>query len=94
METGKRGKYFKLERLVRGFANHRRIEILELLSQKAELSVLDIADELNINFKTASEHIKRLAIAGLVLKRSDGVSIRHKLSTLGGHILKFLRTLE
>src|SRR3989344_2530272 len=94
MEIRKRGKYFKLERLVRGFSNHRRIEILELLSKRAELSVIDITKELDINFKTASEHIRRLAIAGLVLKRSDGVSIRHKLSALGGHVLKFLRTLE
>lgn len=94
MEEKKRGKYFKLERLVRGFANHRRVEILELLAKKPELSVFDIAKELGVNFKTISEHIRRLAVAGLVLKRSDGVSIRHKLSSLGANILKFLRTLE
>ncbi len=94
MEEGKRTKYFRLERLVRGFSNHRRIEILGLLNNKPELSVIDISNELHLNFKTASEHIRRLAIAGLILKRSDGNSIRHKLSPLGLTILKFLRTLE
>ncbi len=90
----KRKNYHHLERIVKGFANHRRIEILELLRNKPELSVAEIADELHINFKTASEHIRRLAIAGLVLKRSDGVNVRHKLTLRGEHILKFLRILE
>lgn len=86
--------YRQLERIIKGVANHRRIEILELLKREPELSVIDIAGKLNINFKTASEHIRRLAIAGLVLKRSDGASIRHKLTERGEDILKFLRTLE
>ena len=93
-QAGERRRYFQLERLIRGFSNHRRIEILELLNRQPELSVMDIATELEVNFKTVSEHIRRLAIAGLVFKRSDGVSIRHKLSPLGTIVLKFLRTLE
>ncbi|MEK7567356.1 MAG: winged helix-turn-helix domain-containing protein [Patescibacteria group bacterium] len=84
----------KLERVVKGFSNHRRIEILELLKRKPELSVVEIAEELKINFKTASEHIRRLAIAGLVIKRSEGPAVRHKLTPTGISILMFLRTLE
>lgn len=84
----------KLERIVRGFSNHRRIEILDLLERKPELSLIEIANELNINFKTASEHARRLAIAGLVLKRSEAAAVRHCLSPLGKLTLKFLRTLE
>lgn len=84
----------QLERVVKGFDNHRRIEILLLLDKTSELSVFEIADTLNINFKTASSHIRRLAIAGLVLKRSDGKSIRHALTLRAKHILKFLRMLE
>ena len=93
-QVGSRTKYHTLQRLVRGFANHRRIEILELLDKKPELSVFEVADALRINFKTASEHIRRLAIAGLVFKRSDHTAVRHKLTTQGMAILKFLRTLE
>jgi DNA-binding transcriptional ArsR family regulator len=87
-------KFNELERIVKGFANHRRIEILALLDKHPELSVFEIADKLNVNFKTISEHIRRLAIAGLIMKRSDGKSIRHKLTTRGNIILKFLRMLE
>lgn len=84
----------QLERIVKGFANHRRIEILFLLDKKPELSVNEISKALKINFKTASEHIRRLAIAGLVLKRNQGANVRHKLSSTGENILKFLRILE
>ena len=84
----------RLERVVKGFANHRRIQIIELLSDSPELSVTEISEKLKINFKTASEHIRRLAIAGLVLKRNQGANVRHKLSPTGNSILKFLRTLE
>ncbi|MEK7581875.1 MAG: winged helix-turn-helix domain-containing protein [Patescibacteria group bacterium] len=86
--------YRKIERIVRSFSNHRRIEILELVKKTPELSVMDIAEELKINFKTASEHIRRLAISGLVMKRNDGPAVCHKITPLGNSILMFLRTLE
>ncbi|MEK7179278.1 MAG: winged helix-turn-helix domain-containing protein [Patescibacteria group bacterium] len=86
--------YRQLERLARGFANHRRIEILELLKRTPELSIEEISTRLDANFKTISEHVRRLAVAGLVLKRADGASIRHKLTPNALLVLKFLRTLE
>lgn len=86
--------YFQLERMVRGFSNHRRIEILELLKQSPELSVVEIADELKLNFKTAADHIRRLAISGLIMKRADANCVRHKLTSNGEVVLKFLRILE
>lgn len=86
--------FYQLERIFKGVANHRRIEILELLKRKPELSIIDISEILNVNFKTISEHVKRLAVAGFVVKRSDGSSVRHKLTNRGLSILKFLRTLE
>ncbi len=87
-------KFRQLERIVKGFASHRRIEILELLDRTPELSLIEVSERLKINFKTASEHIRRLAIAGLVMKRNEGSSVRHALTSVGKHVLKFLRTLE
>ena len=83
-----------LERVVKGFSNHRRIEILQLLNKQPELALFEIAEALNINFKTASEHIRRLAIAGLVMKRHEGAAVRHAVSPVGHIVLNFLRTLE
>ena len=86
--------YRELERMVRGFANHRRIQILEILKKNPEMSVDEIATSLDINYKTVADHVRRLAIAGLVLKRSQDVSVRHRLTGRAESILKFLRTLE
>lgn len=83
-----------LEKIIKGFANHRRIEILQLLEQKPDLSVFEVSEIAKVNFKTISEHIRRLANAGLVWKRNDGNNVRHTVSDLGKSILKFLRTLE
>ena len=86
--------YRHLERIIKGSSNHRRIQIMDLLSAYPELSVTEITQKLKINLKTASEHIRRLAISGLVIKRNQAQNVRHKLSDRGAVILKFLRTLE
>ena len=83
-----------LERIVKGFANHRRIEILQLLEQRPELSLNEITEVLGVNFRTSSEHIRRLSYAGLVMKRNEGNAVRHAVTARGIAILKFLRTLE
>jgi len=83
----------KLERVVKGFANHRRIEILELLGKKPEMSVGEISLATEIELKTASEHLRRLAIAGLIVKRYEGREVRHAVTARAKHILTFLRKL-
>jgi len=82
------------ERIVKGFANHRRIDMLKLIKNRPELSLNEVSSELRVNLKTASEHLRRLAIAGLILKRNRGQNVLHKVSPLGDDILKFLRKLE
>jgi len=67
---------------------------MKLLERMPEFSVSEVAQELKINFKTAADHVRRLAIAGLVMKRSEGASVRHRLTNTGILILMFLRTLE
>jgi len=94
LSLNKKYNYRQLERLVRGFSNHRRIEILKLLEEYPEFSVIEISERLNANFKTIADHTRRLTIAGLLMKKSSGASIRHRLTKRGKDILKFLRTLE
>ena len=84
----------QLERVVKGFANHRRLDILELLQQRPELSVEEVAERLAIGYENASDHIRKLAIAGLVMKRYDNKCVRHKLTPRAKVILTFCKTLE
>jgi len=86
-------EYRRVERVVKGFASHRRLEILELIKEEPELSVDEVAEKLSIGYKNASEHIRKLAIAGLVMKRNEGSSVRHKLTSRAESILVFCKTL-
>ena len=84
----------KLERIIKGVANHRRLQILELLEKKPELSVQEISERLKSEMKNISAHVGKMAVAGLLIKRSDSKSVRHKLTNRGINILKFVRMLE
>lgn len=83
----------KIERIIKGAASHRRLEILNLLKRAPELSVEEIAERLNIGYNNASDHVRKLAIAGLVMKRNEGSAVRHKLTPRGESILVFCKTL-
>lgn len=87
-------EYKKVERIVKGFSNHRRLQILDLLDREPELSVQEISDRVKSEMKNISAHITKLAVAGLLMKRSDSKSVRHKLTKRGNVILKFVRMLE
>jgi len=79
---------------MKGVANHWRLEIIETLDKQPELSVTEITERLSVDFRTASEHLRKLLIAGLIMKRYEGTMVRHALTSRGRAILKFCRILE
>ena len=83
-----------IEQIVRSFANHRRIEMLDLIEREPELSVDEISEKLKMDYKLGSFYTKRLLIAGLIMKKSKGKSICHKVTDRGLFVLTFVRTLE
>ena len=86
--------YRKLEHILRGVSNHRRIQMLELIDKEPDLDVLKIARRVGINFKNASVHLKRLFLSGHVTRKNLGASVAHRISKRGASVLTFLRTLE
>lgn len=86
--------YRQLERVIKGFANHRRLQILDLLKREPELSVDEISERLKLGYENASDHVRKLAIAGLVMKRSDGKSVRHKLTSRAHDVLTFCKKMQ
>jgi len=84
----------QLERIVKGFANHRRLQILRILQKEPELSLQEISKKVKSDFKNISAHVNKMAISGLVIKRNELHSVRHKLTKRGLEVLKFVRTLE
>ncbi|KKU49448.1 MAG: hypothetical protein UX71_C0018G0010 [Parcubacteria group bacterium GW2011_GWA1_47_10] len=65
----------QLERHLKGVANHHRIEILFLIAREEGINVEGISNALRCNFKTISEHVRRLAQAGLIEKKYQGNSV-------------------
>jgi predicted transcriptional regulator len=86
--------YKDLERIIKGTANHRRIQLLDKINETPELSVEDLAGKFDIDYRTVSSHLKRLEISGLVMKRSEGHRTRHKVTNRGAKMLKFLKKLD
>ncbi len=84
----------QLERYFKGAANHRRLEILQLLSKSPGMSLERIAKVLGCNMKTISEHTRRLVQAGLLNKQYHGREVAHSLSPYGSRFVKFITTFS
>jgi len=80
----------QLERVFKGVANHRRIEILQLLQAEPRLSLWQIRERVPMGRQTVCEHVHRLARARLVRKKSRGREVEHSLAPLGQKILQHL----
>jgi len=84
----------QLERHFKGIANHRRLEIIFLVDKSNGITLEEIADSLKCDFRTISEHTKKLVYAGLLNKKYQGRNVSHFLSPYGREILKFIRTFQ
>ena len=87
-------QYKKIEKIVKGFANHRRIQTLELLEKIPDLSVDEISQNLNVGFFTISDHVRKLADAGLVEKNHKGRFVINSITKRGKYILSFCKMFK
>ncbi len=82
----------QLERHFKGVANHRRIDILLIVNNSQGISLDGIAVRLKGNFKTISEHTRKLVQSGLINKKYKGTTVTHFLSPYGQTFVKFIRS--
>ncbi|OHA32257.1 MAG: hypothetical protein A2928_01225 [Candidatus Taylorbacteria bacterium RIFCSPLOWO2_01_FULL_45_15b] len=82
----------QLERYFKGAANHRRIEILTIVNKNYGITLERVAEMLECNFKTISEHTRRLVQAGLLVKVYRGREVAHSLSPYGKRFVEFMKT--
>ena len=81
-----------MERIFKGVANHWRIEILDCINRHNAICVEELSERLNCNYKTLSEHIRRLKLAGLIYKKYKGQRVEHSISPYGKKILETIKT--
>jgi len=84
----------QLERHLKGVANHRRIDILLLIAGSNGISLESIATTLDCNFKTISEHTRRLYHAGLINKKYLGRNVIHTPSPYGRILTRLIKTFQ
>ena len=84
----------QVEKHIKGIANHRRIDILLLVSESSGITLDEIAKTLDCNFKTISGHTLKLVSAGLVDKNYSGPQVLHSLSPYGKVFVKFIKELK
>ncbi|MEK7062029.1 MAG: winged helix-turn-helix domain-containing protein [Patescibacteria group bacterium] len=82
----------RIERYFKGVSNHWRIAILWEIAKNPSITVNGISENLKANFKTISEHIRRLKLSGLINKKYRGKTVAHTLSPYGKKFLKFTKS--
>jgi len=87
-------RYKKIEKEVKAFANHRRIQVLELLDREKNLSVNKISQILGVGFFTISDHIRKLYDTGLVEKKNKGRFVINNISNKGKKVLSFCKMFK
>lgn len=86
-------KYQELESVLKGIANRRRIELMEFIAKKPELSGEEIAERLDYNYQTCSDHLRKLVKSDLVGTYREGNRTLHVLTETGESLLAFINKL-
>ncbi|OGL35375.1 hypothetical protein A3F05_03895 [Candidatus Saccharibacteria bacterium RIFCSPHIGHO2_12_FULL_47_17] len=84
----------QVEKIVKGFANRRRIQILMIIENNPGITLYEIAQKAKIRFRNASEHTRKLAEAELIVKKYKAQTVEHRLTDRGRKALKFCRIIE
>ena len=67
------------EKLFKALANKRRLQILTYLKREKEATVGDVAEHLNLSFRSTSKHLLMLMHAGIVEKDQRSLSAFYAL---------------
>jgi len=70
----------ELERLLKAFANRRRLAIIKYLKSRQEASVGDIAAAIKLSFRATSKHLNLLATADIVEREQRSLQIFYRLA--------------
>lgn len=72
----------ELEKILKALANKRRLLIIKYLKEIEEASVGDIADTINLSFRSTSKHLGILAAADIVEKDKRSLQMLYRLAII------------
>ena len=67
------------EKILKAFANKRRLEILKYLKLKREATVGELSDKIKLSFKSTSKHLAVLSGADIVEKEQKSAAVYYSL---------------
>ena len=70
----------ELERILKAFANRRRLLIVSFLKRRKEATVGDIAEEIRLSFRSTSKHLGVLSTAGILEREQRSVQMYYKIA--------------
>ena len=71
----------ELEKILKAFANKRRLAIIKYVKHKREASVGNIAEEIELSFKATSKHLSILLAADILEKDQRGLQMFYRLNS-------------
>jgi DNA-binding transcriptional ArsR family regulator len=83
----------ELERQLRALGNRRRLAILKFLKREGEAPVGDIADEINLSFKSTSRHLGVLTNAEILEKEQRSLKVFYRLASAHSSAVAHVITL-
>ena len=86
--------YTRLERFCNAVSSRKRIEILNILLEKPDLSLGDIARKIDAEKQNASLHTYKLLHQGLIAKRKNKTKVEHAITKRGELVLSFVKEVD
>jgi DNA-binding transcriptional ArsR family regulator len=83
----------ELERTLKALANRRRLTILKHLKRHHEVSVGDIAGEIDLSFKATSKHLGILSACDIVEKDQRSLHMFYRLAFSQKPVVKHILSL-
>jgi DNA-binding transcriptional ArsR family regulator len=71
----------RLERTLKALANKRRLTILHFIKTSKRASVGDVAEHINLSFKSTSRHLSVLAAADILESEQRGLNVLYRLNS-------------
>jgi len=82
-----------LEKILKSFANKRRLAILKYLDKKRKASVGEIADKIRLSFRSTSKHLSVLTAADILTKQYEGRYIFYRFNENNDLARKLLKII-
>lgn len=80
MTTPKKEFYRRHAEMCGAFAHPLRLELLQLLHERGEATVSDLAEATGMRMANLSQHLAIMRSTNMVLSRKEGVSVYYRLS--------------